>query len=213
MTTAECITSLRNRLKDSADSNFIRQENLTPQVIAAATTFYCDGFRQELGGLIVAAPTVTAAGVTKTATLVNASMGSFSLAAVPATPLLASYFWQFFSDTEYEQFIEDALAVFNSYTAVADVPGALRQALIYYALSMAYDALAHRAVMLIDEKNEPVEVKPGTVAKKWQDAAKEAFAKAQKIHEQYNRGMFTQLRPVGIAHLSNLGNQAWTPQR
>ena len=220
MTLAEYIVALRVRLKDSADSNFIRQENLTSQVspnlvqpTPVAITFFLDDFRKELGGLIVGIPTVTAAAVSKTVTVISVTQGSFSIIGVPATPLLASYFWNYFSDVEYTSYINGALSILAGYLIVDLVPTGLHECLINYALSMAYKALSQRAVMLFEESNDPVTIKPDSLAKKWLELSKDAFANAQKLHEQYNRGSFQQLRPYGMVHQAPLGNLMWTPYR
>jgi len=212
MTTAEAINSLRAMLRDRDEGNFVRNENLTPQRTDTNIIFFLEDFRKELGGIVVdGSLTVTANGEAVTATLSSATQGKITLDSVPDNPAFASYNWQYFSDLEYTQFLADALDILQ-YDAIASVPGALRQALVYYAASRAYDALVGRANMILKKKDAVVEIDGTKAPDTWMKASKEAFAKAQAIHEQYNRGMFTQLRPYLKVHEANLGNMIWTPR-
>ena len=138
--------------------NMVRLESLSDQILAAATptqtTFQCRYAdvptqrymnAQVVPGTLVAY--VDGSWTPATITQDVDQNGNFVLATAPVFQLLITYAWQYLSDGEIDQFVDEARQWLREFQSVTNVPDGLVPALISYASSRALEALGRSAIL------------------------------------------------------------------
>lgn len=186
--------AVRHRLRDGiplmdanpVPFNTVRLEDLTDQIPAVPTpiqtVFQCRYQdiptqrymnAQIIPGTLVAF--VDNAWTSVTPTVDVDSNGNFTLPVAPVIALKITYAWQYLSDGEIDQFIDEARQWLREFSLVSQVPDGLVPALVSYAAS--------RALMAIQRSATLAPVHAGDSQVDWSKLA-EAYGK--EVITQYN---------------------------
>lgn len=133
-TLSDAIVSLRRRLSDGADDKYVHQMEVDPEPDGIQTTFAVPDSR-----LVADSLELTLEGSPVTPDTVDHPAGRFTLAAPDANQKLrASYYFQWFTDAELEDFLGQASNMVG-YDGVEDesLPFGLRPATLTYACYFA----------------------------------------------------------------------------
>jgi hypothetical protein len=147
------------------------QEHMTVQVVPGTLVAYVDGSWS---------PTFPSADVD--------GNGNFTLPAPPRAQLLITYAWQYLSDGEIDNFVEEARRWLREFPTVNEVPDGLIGALTRYASALALRAL-ERSATIADQKAGDTQINFSDIAKAYSAEAKALTERAEKDREQfYSRG-------------------------
>ncbi len=163
---ASANNAVRHRIRDGVPTldtvpvpfNMVRLEELTDQIGAVATPVqtvfqvrYTDVVTQQYMNAQVVPGTLVAYvdnAWTPTSPTVDVNVnGNFTLPVPPVSRLLVSYAWQYLSDGEINQFVDEARQWLREFQAVSLIPDGLVPALISNAAGRALSALARSATL------------------------------------------------------------------
>jgi len=191
MTWAQPIIDLRNKLSDGDTDKFFYRKKCFGQVDGSNTNFKTFEFRRITNFVGVASPLgVYVNGVNVSVTSDNIQTGDFTLAVAPAqrTSVEASYYAQWFLDSELVIFLRAAsnwLAQGDTYSNIA---GGLIPAALSYAQAEAYEKLALRWANHLSESfllNDAPKEGTKTPADQYQKFAKQCRDDAYKSRDDY----------------------------
>ena len=167
MTSAAALLSVRSKLDDDAVGvKSILNENISRsaignQVGSGNKSFVLNNKRIITGTLIV-----TADGAVVTQATEDDVRGRFTLTNAPATSLFATYDFQYFTDAELTQIINDGLN-FVSCTDITTLNPGLTDALIYKAASDGAAKIAMRTGLYYNQSAGGKAAQKGTIADKF----------------------------------------------
>lgn len=206
LSTSDLISRIRAAIDDSPASKSILQENLARsrygnQVGGGNKNFAVGNTRLISGTLAVVSD-----GATVTPASIDLFRGRFVLTVAPASSLLATYDFEFFTDTELTVFLENA-ASFVSTTDLTfvSVDTGLGDAIVYKAASDAAFALSARSSPYYNAGAGGKSSQKGDISKKYRDLAEDLFGRATKERDAFygpRKGMATspaygQIAPAG----------------
>jgi hypothetical protein len=222
--------AVRHRIRDGVPLtdanpvpyNMVRLEDLSDQVPAVPTpvqaTFQCRYADIPTGRYMNAAvvPGTLVAFVDGSWTPISPiadvdQNGNFTLPVPPVASLRITYAWQYLSDGEIDQFVDESRQWLREFTAVTGVPDGLVPALVSYAASRALSALARSATL--------APVKAGDSDVDWSKlaAAYQAEAAVQYKTANDERTAYYSMGPEGldptVVDFSSLGFGTYTPER
>lgn len=111
--------------------------------------------------------------------------GNFVLPVPPLTSLFITYAWQYFSDGEIDQFVDESRQWLREFSQVSLIPDGLVPALVSYASSRALTALATSASRLANQKRGDESVDWGTLQKQFQAEAGQNCSQANAERTAY----------------------------
>ena len=217
-TTDDAIASVRSRLDDDeAGVKSVLRENLSRSTIGNQVgnrnkTFVLNNRR--IIGAAGTSPSTLAVEADGSVVAVSSEddvRGRFVLTNAPATSLFATYDFQFFTDAELTQIVNDALG-FVSVTAIGSVVAGLWDALIYKAASDAASKIAARTGLYYNQAAGTKRADKGTIAEKYRLLAKDFFERATAERDQFygpRKGAAT--APAAGRISPNI--TPWTPRR
>jgi hypothetical protein len=175
--------------------NMVRLEPLTDQVsIAATPTQTVFQVRYDLVPTqehmtVTAVPATLVAFVdgSWTPTLPTKDVdayGNFTLPSAPVKELLVSYAWQYLSDGEIDQFVEESRRWLREFGEVSQIPDGLTGALARYASALALRALM-RTANIADQKAGDTGINFSDLAKSYATQAKELETRAQADRDAF----------------------------
>ena len=220
MTIADAILSVRSRLDDDAAGvKSVLNENLSRsalgnQVGSSNKSFQLNNRR--IVGAIATPATASTLVVTADGSVVAVATeddvrGRFTLSAAPTTSCFATYDFQFFTDAELTQIVNDALG-FVSAALVADVVTGLTDALIYKAASDAAGKIASRTGLYYNMAAGGKSAQKGTISDKFRALAKDFFERATAERTAFygpRKGASTSPASGTVT----LTQKVWTPRR
>jgi hypothetical protein len=147
------------------------QEHMTVQPVPGTLVAYVDG------------------SWTPTAPSVDVDQnGNFTLPVPPLRSLQITYAWQYLSDGEIDNFVEESRRWLREFTEVSQVPDGLIGALTRYAAALALRAL-ERSANIADQKAGDTEIKFSDLAKAYAKQSAELLKQAESEREVfYSRG-------------------------
>lgn len=169
----------------------VRLEDLTDQVSTGQTTFQVrfTGVPTEayvtcyvIPGSLVAyvdgspAPTSPKTDVDRN--------GNFVLSAAPGQQVQVSYGWQYFADSDIDDFVDQARQWLREYTDVTLVPDGLVPALVRHAASKALEALAAKVALPSVSAGE-ASADLSKLASEWRAQATAWASEATSLRESY----------------------------
>jgi hypothetical protein len=114
--------------------------------------------------------------------------GNFTLAAPPLKSLLVTYAWQYLSDGEIDNFVEESRRWLREFATLEAIPDGLIGALVRYASALAIKAL-ERSANIANMKAGDTSVDFSKLAENYNKLAGNLEARAEKDREQfYSRG-------------------------
>lgn len=176
--TATIITRIRTLIDDLAGDKSVFKENLRrapigDQVGSSNVNFQLNNRRIIAGSLFVSIDGGSFAAPTSE----DDTRGRFVTATPPTLALLATYDFQFFTDTEITTIIDSALS-FVGYTVTTNVPDGLLDPMVKWAAGDCFQALSSRAAPLYDAAAGNKNVRKSSITKSYLDLAKEKHAEA-----------------------------------
>jgi len=173
MTSAAALLSVRSKLDDDAVGvKSILNENLSRSAIGNQVGGGNKSFvlnNKRIIGAVSPSPTtliVTADGTVVTQATEDDVRGRFTLTNAPATSLFATYDFQYFTDAELTQIINDGLN-FVSCTDITTLNPGLTDALIYKAASDGAAKIAMRTGLYYNQSAGGKAAQKGTIADKF----------------------------------------------
>jgi len=213
-TIASARNGIRHRIRDGVPSldtnpvpfNVVRLESLSDQIPASGSeTVYQVRFEdvptqrymnaQVVPGTLVAF--VDGAWTPTTPSVDVDQNGNFTLASAPTTALLVTYAWQYLSDGEINQFIDEARQWLREFQTVDTIPDGLTHALISYGASRALYSL-QRTAILAPVRAGDSDVDWSKLSASYQKAADQQYAIACKEREQYYSQFPESLDPTAV---------------
>lgn len=137
--------------------------------------------------------------------------GNFTLPVAPVISLRVSYAWQYLSDGEINQFVDEARQWLREFATVAQVPDGLVPALVDYAAHKALLALGRSAILAPVHAGD-ADVDWSKLAAGYQKAADQMYALATKEREVFYTQGPEALDPTAIS-ITAVGIDPYTPQR
>lgn len=114
--------------------------------------------------------------------------GNFTLPVPPLRQLLVTYAWQYLSDGEIDNFIEEGRRWLREFSTIESIPDGLTSALVLYASARALRAL-ERSATIANLKAGDTQTDFADLATKYDKAADSLEKRAEKDREQfYSRG-------------------------
>jgi hypothetical protein len=217
LSVSDLTARVRVAIDDVAGGKPVLQENLRQsrvgnQVNGTNKNFQVNNTRVESGTYSIVAD---GAAVSPSGTP-DYFRGRFVLAGAPATSLLVSYDFQFFTDTEIARLLQNALSFVGSTDdTFASVDVGLGDALVYKASSDAASALAARTSPYYDASAGSKSARKGDLGRKYRELAKDLFDRAVAEREQFygpRKGQATQAAYGKSSPTSNIV-QPYTPRR
>lgn len=129
--------------------------------------------------------------------------GNFTLPVAPLKQLYVTYAWQYLSDGEIDNFVEEARRWLREFTTIEQVPDGLTSALVLYASARALKAL-ERSANIANMKAGDAAIDFSELSKNYAKVAEGLEARAEKDREQYySRGPevlepFAEATPLAI---------------
>lgn len=182
-TAADLLNRLRILIDDGATDKNVFKENLRrsalgDQVDATNLSFKLNNSRisvvASMSTLLVSKDGAAFAAPAS----VDNTRGTFTLASVPTTSLLASYSWQYFTDDELNDFLTQAGDFVEATADITTVPVGLLDALVFKAASDACFALSARRTPLYDAAAGGKSANKNDISKKYRELAKDLFDRA-----------------------------------
>lgn len=137
--------------------------------------------------------------------------GNFTLPSSPAQSLLVTYGWQFFSDSDIDNFVDEARQWLREFATVALVPDGLNPALIHWAASLALGALARQVTLsAIRGGDADIDLSKLTEAYSKQAADLNTLACSER-EAYYSRG--SESTDPTVVSVSSVGFRDWSPRR
>jgi len=175
MQTSDAILSVRSRLDDDATgvksvlNEDLRKSAIGNQVGSGNKSFVLNNKR--IIGAILSPATPSTLVVTVDVSVVSVASeddtrGRFTLTVAPVTSCLATYDFQFFTDAELTQIVNDALG-FVSVTTISNLVSGLSDALIYKAASDGASKIAARTGQYYNATAGGKSHQKGTIADKF----------------------------------------------
>lgn len=136
--------------------------------------------------------------------------GNFTLPVAPASRLLITYAWQYLSDGEIDQFVDESRQWLREFTDVTTIPDGLVPALVSYASARALRALQRSATL--------AQVRAGDSDVNWSELAKMYQGEAdsqEKVGLAEREAYYTQ-GPEALApsvDVSSVSISPYTPRR
>lgn len=138
--------------------------------------------------------------------------GNFTLAVPPLKSLQITYAWQYLSDGEIDNFVEEARRWLREFGELTQIPDGLAHALTRYAAGLALNALS-RSANIADQKAGDTEIKFSDLAKTWAKQAAELLKQAEGERQAfYSRGPESEEPFVGDNN-HGLHIDAYEPER
>lgn len=137
------------------------------------------------------------------------SDGNFTLPVPPVSRLLISYAYQYLSDGEIDQFVDEARQWLREFQTVGAVPDGLVPALVSYASFRALTAI-QRSATLAPVKAGDSDVDWSKLATSYQSAANAAYTTASKEREVFYTQGPEAMDPT-VIDVSALGIDPYTP--
>lgn len=201
----QALNAVRHRIRDGVPSqdaspvpfNMVRLEDLSDQIPVAPATAVIYQARMDdvptqrymnaniVPGTLVAYVDGNWAPVSPTVDVDQ--NGNFTLPAAPTSELLITYAWQYLSDGEIFQFIDEARQWLREFASVDAIPDGLLPALYSFASYRALSALGRSAILAQVHAGDS-DVDWSALAKAYQSAA----TMAQKDAEGERAGFYTQ---------------------
>ena len=184
MTTSDAILSVRSKLDDdTSGAKSVLNENLSKsavgnQVGGGNKSFVLNNKR--VIGASGATPSTLAVMVEDSVVSVASEdnvRGRFTLTNAPTTSCFATYDFQFFTDAELTQIVNDALG-FVSVTDISQMDPGLKDALVYKAASDAAFKIASRTGQYYDQSAGGKSARKSTISDKFRQLAKDLFERA-----------------------------------
>lgn len=219
---------VRHRIRDGLPAldaspmpfSMVRLENLSDQIVATSTptetVFQCrydDVPTQRYMNAEVIPGTLTAyvdgSWTPATVTQDVDQNGNFTLAIAPTQALMITYAWQYLSDGEIDQFVDEARQWLREFSQVGSIPDGLVPALISYASSRALDALGRSAILAPVHAGDS-EIDFSKLASSYATASTSQYNKAMKEREEFYTQGPEALDPTA-ADFSSVGVSAYTP--
>src|ERR1700729_464486 len=110
--------------------------------------------------------------------------GNFTLPQPPLKELLVTYAWQYLSDGEIDNFVEESRRWLREFEEVSQIPDGLVGALTRYASALALRAL-QRTANIADQKAGDTEINFSDLAKSYATQAKELESRAEADRSAY----------------------------
>ena len=212
MTSAAALLSVRSKLDDDAVGvKSILNENISRsaignQVGSGNKSFVLNNKRIITGTLIV-----TADGAVVTQATEDDVRGRFTLTNAPATSLFATYDFQYFTDAELTQIINDGLN-FVSCTDITTLNPGLTDALIYKAASDGAAKIAMRTGLYYNQSAGGKAAQKGTIADKFLKLSQQYMKQAVDERATFygpRKGASTSPASASLA----LRSPVWPPRR
>lgn len=181
-TLSSATLSLRRRLSDAADDKYVHQMEVDPEPDGVQTTFAVPESR-----LVPDTLEVTLDGVPVTPDSVDLVAGRFSLSAPDSNQKLrASYYFQWFTDADLEDFLGQATQLLG-YDGVEDeaLPVGLRPAILGFGSYYAYMKKAAEAADSVSASAGGFSTSTDRQNPNWLAMAKTAWDQASKEREAF----------------------------
>lgn len=187
LSVSDLITRIRQAIDDVNGGKSLFKENLRRSRFGDQVGSANTAFQVANGRIIPATIFVSADGAAFAApATVDTLRGRFTLAAAPATSLLATYDFQFFTDAELTVLLENAASFIGTEDLTfVSVPTGLGDALVFKAGSDAASALSLRAAPFFNAGAGGKTVEKGDIAKKYKDIAADLLARAIKERDEF----------------------------
>lgn len=184
--TATILARVRTAIDDLAGDKSVFKENITRsmlgnQVGSGNTSFQLNNRRTS--GLQVSVDGAAFVAVSQTAD--ESQRGRFVKSPAPATALLATYDFQFFTDAELTTIIEGSGLSFVGHATVVAVPDGLLDALTLKSSSDACAALASRTMPYYDAAAGGKSFNKNDIAKKYSALAKQHLDAAVSERDKF----------------------------
>jgi hypothetical protein len=143
----------------------------------------------------------------------DAGNGILSFATAPASgldPFFVDYNWQWFTDAEHKEFLDEAAANLSAKDPTLVVAG-LIPALMQFALSAYYNRLASRYAPLYSSTGGQTGHQIDVVTKSFENLAKDAFNRAVQFRDDYYKRQGQREAPASQAENYNI--DPYTPIR
>lgn len=215
MTWSTAVTDLRIKLSDNATDKIRAFKRVFGEIDGVNTRFKTFEFRRVTNFTTAASPL----GVYVDQTLIPAASissddpatGFFTFAVAPAASAVveATYYIQFFLDTELDSFLRLASNWLGLGDTVANVPGGLQPAALQYAAAEAYQKLASRFTEYQSEtyrlEDMPNEQRLALVAE-YKNAAAQCRDQAKAMRDEYYQRQGQHLSPLFAVNAGNVKN-------
>lgn len=206
---ADTRLNVRDILNDNPADKMVRQENLVKQVNGVRVKFLL-GNRDLLAGTLE----VTVGGTVTVPASTDLPNGTFTLATAPATgvEVLATYQWQWFTDTEIDRLIlVGVVQVDPSATSVTTIRAGLEVPVQHFAAARAYDLLAARTAQYFSAGAGGKTVDKNPIAERYKKLRDEQTALAVTKREDFYKRLGGQNEPAYAQFATN--QTPYTPRR
>ncbi len=215
-TAADLLSRLRTAIDDVAGGKTVFKENLTRSVWGNQVGGGNTSFRLNNQRIAVVSSTSTLlvskdGGAYAAAATEDDFRGTFTVASAPTASLFANYDWQYFTDTELNDFLTQA-GDFVGVSDITTVAVGLLDALVFKAGSDASFALAARRAGLYNAGAGGKTAQKGDISKKYKDLAKDLFERATAERLAYygaRKGSSTS----PASGRGTINQKVWTPRR
>lgn len=194
--TATVIARIRTLIDDAAGDKSVFKENLRRSVLGNQVDGANKNFQLNNKRIVASSLSVSVDGASFAAPASEDDMrGRFTVTTAPATSLLATYDFQFFTDAEITIIIDSALS-FVGATAAVNVDAGLLDALVKWAAGDCFEALSSRAGPLYDASAGGKSVSKASIKQHYLALAKQKHDEATAERDNFYKKKGEQFSPA-----------------